>query len=104
VLGRIGGEEFAVVLPRSDIEAAYARAERIRVCFAASCRVVGGHHVDATVSCGLSVSLTGEAMLDALLEASDTALYRAKADGRNRVKRADPPKHSERKSSVIRVA
>jgi GGDEF domain-containing protein len=41
VFGRMGGEEFAVVLPGSSIEAAYARAERIRASFAASCRFAG---------------------------------------------------------------
>jgi diguanylate cyclase (GGDEF)-like protein len=92
VFGRLGGEELAVVLPGSSIEAAYARAERIRVSFAASSRFVGNRQVDATVSCGLSASLNAEQTLNALLEASDTALYRAKTQGRNRAERADQSK------------
>lgn len=104
VFGRLGGEEFAVVLPGSSIEAAYARAERIRISFAASCRFIGNRQVDGTVSCGLSVSLNAERTLNALLEESDTALYLAKAEGRNRVKRADQPKTDGGLSTVIRVA
>jgi diguanylate cyclase (GGDEF)-like protein len=104
VFGRLGGEEFAAVLPGSSIEAAYVRAERIRASFAASYRFIGNHQVDATVSCGLSVSLNAEQTLTALLEDADAALYRAKSEGRNRVKRADQPKLQGALSTVIRVA
>jgi diguanylate cyclase (GGDEF)-like protein len=104
VFGRLGGEEFAVVLPGSSIEAARARAERIRVSFAANSRFVGNRQVNATVSCGLSVSVNAEETLSALLEASDIALYRAKAAGRNRVENADQPKPQGGSSTLIRVA
>ena len=104
VFGRLGGEEFAAVLPGSSIESACVRAERIRACFAASCRFVGNRQVDATVSCGVSVSLHAEATLTALLKDSDTALYRAKADGRNRIRRAEQPKLESGSPVVIRVA
>lgn len=93
-----------MVLPRSSIEAACARAERIRVAFAENCRFVEDHQVDATVSCGLAASVNAEQTLSALLELSDVALYRAKTEGRNRVKRADQPKPEGGLSSVIRVA
>jgi diguanylate cyclase (GGDEF)-like protein len=104
VFGRLGGEEFAVVLPGSSIEAAYARAERIRVAFAASSRFIGNRRVDATVSCGLAASVNAEETLSALLEVSDAALYLAKAQGRNRVERADQLKRQGGSSTVIRVA
>jgi diguanylate cyclase (GGDEF)-like protein len=104
VFGRIGGEEFAVVLPGSSIEVAYARAERIRIAFAASCRFVAGRRVEATVSCGLSMSSNAEEALGTLLADSDTALYLAKAEGRNRVKRAGQPQPEGGLSTVIRVA
>jgi diguanylate cyclase (GGDEF)-like protein len=104
VFGRMGGEEFAVVLPGSSIESAYVRAERMRASFAASCRFVVNRQVDATVSCGLSVSLQSEQTLTALLEDADTALYCAKSEGRNRVKRADQSKPEGGSSTVIRVA
>jgi diguanylate cyclase (GGDEF)-like protein len=104
VFGRVGGEEFAVVLPGSSIEAAYARAGRIRVAFAASCRFIENRQVDATVSCGLSIGMHAEETLNALLEESDVALYLAKAEGRNRVQRSRRHKPASDRASVIRVA
>jgi len=104
VFGRIGGEEFAVVLQGSSIEAAYARAERIRAAFAEGCRFIRNHQVNATVSGGVSVNVNAEQTLDALLECSDVALYVAKAEGRNRIERADPPKPEDGLSNVFRVA
>jgi diguanylate cyclase (GGDEF)-like protein len=104
VLGRIGGEEFAIVLSGASAEAAYVRTERIRLCFAESCRIVEGHEVGATVSCGLSTSTNVENSLSELLRLSDLALYRAKAQGRNRVQRADQPKSDAKEPTVMRVA
>jgi diguanylate cyclase (GGDEF)-like protein len=104
VFGRLGGEEFAVVLPGSSIEAACARAERIRASFAENCRFVRDHQVIATVSGGVSVSVNGEQTLEALLECSDVALYNAKTEGRNRIKRADQSKPEGGLSNVFRVA
>ena len=80
LVGRIGGEEFAMVLPRASVEMAQARAERIRVDFAEACCFVDGHRVNATVSCGLSVSANAEETLSELLRHADLALYRAKAE------------------------
>ncbi len=105
VFGRTGGEEFAVVLPGSSIEAASIRAERIRVTFAKNCRFIGNRQVTATVSGGVSVSVNAEHALSTLLEYSDVALYRAKAGGRNRIKRADQQEpDGGGLSTVIRVA
>ena len=102
VFGRLGGEEFAVALAGSSIEAAQARAERICLSFAASCRFVSGRRVEATVCCGISVSLKAEETLVSLLEDADRALYLAKTGGRNRVMRAS--QLTGVKSTVIRVA
>jgi diguanylate cyclase (GGDEF)-like protein len=103
VFGRIGGEEFAMVLPRASIEAAQARAERIRASFAEACYFIEDRQVNATVSCGLSVSVNAEETLSELLKNADLALYRAKTEGRNRV-RADHPKPDVSERNVIRVA
>jgi diguanylate cyclase (GGDEF)-like protein len=104
IFGRIGGEEFGVVLPGLSIEAAYVRAERIRATFAESCRSVGSSQVNATVSGGLSASLNAGQPLSELLEYSDDALYRAKAEGRNRIKRSDQATPESSFSRVIRIA
>jgi diguanylate cyclase (GGDEF)-like protein len=104
IFGRLGGEEFAVVLPGSSIEAAHVRAERIRCAFAANGRFIGVRRVDATVSCGLSVSIKGDQTLTDLLEEADWALYDAKASGRNRVKRSGELRPAGGSPTVIRVA
>ena len=88
VLGRLGGEEFAVVLPDASPAEAHAIAERLRT--VVEQRPFGTAQAPeqhATVSIGLvhSASLGGDADLDTLLLAADAALYRAKAEGRNRV-------------------
>jgi diguanylate cyclase (GGDEF)-like protein len=103
LVGRIGGEEFAIVLPRASVEMAQARVERIRVDFAEACCFVDGHRVNATVSCGLSVSANAQETLSELLRHADLALYCAKAEGRNCV-RADNPGPDGSERNVIRVA
>jgi diguanylate cyclase (GGDEF)-like protein len=104
VFGRMDGEEFAVVLAGSSIDAAYARAERIRGSFAENCRFVRNNQVGATVSGGVSGSENAEQALEALVEISDAALYVAKTEGRNRIKRFDQPKPESGSSNVFRVA
>jgi diguanylate cyclase (GGDEF)-like protein len=84
VFGRIGGEEFAVALAGSSIDAALVRAD-IRMAFADSCKQVGGCQVNATVSCGVSANHHNSETLATLLGQSDIALYCAKSQGRNRV-------------------
>lgn len=85
VLGRMGGEEFAIVLP--DVTAAQAGeiAERIRSA-CEGCRVLAddGFQVPVTVSIGL-VQAGDADSLDDLLKQADRAMYLAKAQGRNRV-------------------
>ncbi|MDU2928358.1 GGDEF domain-containing protein, partial [Bradyrhizobium sp.] len=84
--GRIGGEEFAALLPCS-IEEAMVAAERVREAFAASGVVCEEKPVDTTVSIGVAGGPAGTE-LDVLLAAADTALYKAKRSGRNRVEAA----------------
>ncbi len=98
-LGRIGGEEFAVLLPDTDAECAAEVAERLRRALAAM--VVPGHEgLSVTASFGLAAALPEEAATSApetMLEAADQALYRAKRAGRNRVERAEKattPEHA----------
>ena len=91
LLGRMGGEEFAVVLPGVSPAEAHAVAERLRR--AVEQRPFGattgtpGQPLHATISIGLvhSASTGGEVDMSMLLRAADAALYRAKAGGRNQV-------------------
>lgn len=85
IAARIGGEEFAVLLPECNADAAYRFAERLRAAVAAETFTPGGEPRRITISIGiaeLSPALDSRA---ALMAAADAALYRAKAEGRNRV-------------------
>lgn len=81
--GRIGGEEFAALLPCS-LEEGVLVAERVREAFAASGTICDDTLVDTTVSIGVAGGPVG-IDLEVLLAAADTALYDAKRAGRNRV-------------------
>ena len=80
LLGRFGGEEFALVLPNTSREAALQVAERIR----AACVPQAGE-VGCTVSIGLTLGHPENDTLDKLLARADAALYQGKNTGRNRV-------------------
>jgi diguanylate cyclase (GGDEF)-like protein len=82
--GRLGGEEFAFLMPGAGTAEAERIAERIRVEFAEAARKIEDLTVNATVSAGVATA-TAPADLADLIAAADGALYRAKAEGRNRV-------------------
>lgn len=85
--GRYGGEEFVVVLPETDGEAALEAATRIRRAFAGTqVPLPSGGSLQVTVSVGVATSLPGRPLSrQLLLEHADQALYAAKAGGRDRV-------------------
>src|ERR1700739_881021 len=85
--GRIGGEEFAALLPCS-LEEGVLAAERVREAFENSGIVDETGPVDTTVSIGVAGGPAGTE-LEVLLAAADTALYQAKRSGRNRVEGAE---------------
>ncbi len=85
--GRIGGEEFAALLPCA-LEEGVLVAERIREAFEASGIVCDEGPVDTTVSIGVAGGPAGTE-LEVLLAAADTVLYQAKRGGRNRVEAAE---------------
>ena len=82
---RIGGEEFALMLPECDAEAARVFAERLREAVAEAVFTPGGEAQQITVSIGIAELAPGRDVRPALRAAADTALYRAKSEGRNRV-------------------
>ena len=84
-IGRFGGEEFLLVLPRADINGGRDVAERVRASLAAAPIIGANGEVHVTMSLGVACSGTSFADSAALVEAADRALYDAKANGRNRV-------------------
>lgn len=85
LFARMGGEEFAVLLPDTDLAGAYVVAERIRQ-FAAGQKVVTeGAEITWTISAGVATLNPTDANIDDCLRRADNALYRAKGSGRNRV-------------------
>lgn len=89
LVGRIGGEEFAVVLPDTDIERAHAFAARVQQRIAAAPFSLGDdRHIPLTVSIGISTMHTLDADAELALGRSDRALYYAKQRGRNRIESA----------------
>jgi diguanylate cyclase (GGDEF)-like protein len=92
IAARFGGEEFAVLLPGKSMQDAFERAERIRTTVSALQACDGGPGVTPTVSIGVAVMSPGPgAVLGDLVKAADTALYEAKAAGRNRCVQAKIP-------------
>ena len=89
---RLGGEEFAVLLPEVDIEDALAVGERLRDAIEQQQLVLeSGATVRFTVSVGVSSLGAADPHIDDLLRRADTALYEAKRQGRNRVIAGRPP-------------
>jgi diguanylate cyclase (GGDEF)-like protein len=85
VLGRLGGEEFAAILPNMNADEALAAADRVRRAFMEAAKQIDGHPVLATLSAGVAVTTDSTLSIDGLLSRADEALYAAKAGGRNRV-------------------
>jgi len=85
LVGRLGGEEFTVVLADAGMDNAYLVADRLRKAFAAAAAVVDGETIYATASIGVSVIIDPRQDLAKLITLADQALYLAKARGRNRV-------------------
>jgi diguanylate cyclase (GGDEF)-like protein len=95
VVARVGGEEFAVLLPSSSLDAAVAVAERLRELVASRPVAYDGALIACTISAGVAVC-DGEALgLDTLMKRADRALYAAKAAGRDRVERWRPALEGE---------
>lgn len=82
LLARIGGEEFAIMLPHTDIETAKEVAERIRATTAEKHLTIDNKHVYFTASFGISAPI--ELDIEKSMKAADSALYIAKKNGRNR--------------------
>ncbi|CAM2163624.1 diguanylate cyclase [Paraburkholderia sacchari] len=85
VAGRIGGEEFALLLGGVDLDGACTVARRIQDCIARAPLAAGAGGVPLTVSIGVTQMRAGDPSVEAALSRSDSALYCAKKGGRNRI-------------------
>jgi diguanylate cyclase (GGDEF)-like protein len=85
LLGRLGGEEFALLMPETDAQAGYLAAERLRCRIAAAIvDVAPDQQVKVTASFGVAELTSAFTSPDSWLAAADVLLYAAKRRGRNR--------------------
>jgi diguanylate cyclase (GGDEF)-like protein len=104
MISRIGGEEFAAILPGADFRAGCATAERVRKAFAEAAATIDGRPVGGTVSAGVSVADGTDVDLAALMESADEALYKAKFNGRNRIECGKQTESAQAYPRLVRVA
>jgi len=90
LFGRIGGEEFAAVLAVGDLGEAEAIADRVRRNFETTAQAHGDDELRPSVSVGVALGCDPQTAVAELLSSADEALYRAKANGRNRVETSLP--------------
>jgi len=90
VVARVGGEEFAVLLPSCSLDGALAVAERLRTLVMRQSVAFDDARIEYTISAGVA-ACDGESLsLETLMKRADQALYAAKAGGRNRVEHWSP--------------
>lgn len=94
LLGRLGGEEFAALLPGTDLDGARQLAERLRQTIADSWVHTASGPIGVTISIGVTLFTPADPDASAVLARADRALYQAKKQGRNRVAVVEPPPSS----------
>lgn len=83
VLGRVGGEEFCIILPLEKKQAAFVFAEKLRSLLEHAPLVVGAENINLTVSIGVGEVNVNDEDHKGVIQRADTALFLAKSDGRN---------------------
>jgi two-component system, cell cycle response regulator len=84
--GRLGGEEFLIIMPDTELDRGYQVAERLRACIAADpFQVNAEHSISITASVGLATLERADDTPESLFKRADQALYAAKRSGRNKV-------------------
>ena len=89
IMGRLGGEEFGIILPGDGLAEAAEAAERLRRAISLLAIPVESGTIAITASLGLALLAADETSMDGALRRADHALYQAKQSGRNRVARAE---------------
>jgi diguanylate cyclase (GGDEF)-like protein/PAS domain S-box-containing protein len=91
VCGRLGGEEFGILVPQTNLYGAELVARRVRARIEAAGCPLGRHTLAMTASIGVAALMrSGESGAEQMLQDADDAMYRAKNAGRNRVEVAPP--------------
>lgn len=85
IIGRLGGEEFAIILPKTSLIEARYTAERLREYIIETPVKIDNKAISYTISIGIAVLNDQDSTIDQLLSKADSALYQAKREGRNKV-------------------
>jgi len=93
IVSRYGGEEFMIAMPDTRLEAALQAADRVRKLIGGTPIYVDGQGLNITTSAGVAEVIPGEQLRD-VFKRADTALYKAKQAGRNRVLAAEDRQHA----------
>ena len=91
IIARIGGEEFVLLLPETNVTAALVVAERIRQNVQANSLAIGKDSLTVTISVGVAEATVRTAGVEHVLRNADQAMYQSKRNGRNRVTVFHPP-------------
>ena len=91
LVGRLGGEEFAIVLSDTSGASAEGIAERLRARVAETPAIFGDLSIPMTISIGLAIQAETDTTIEQVIRRADDALYRAKRSGRNRVVKDQRP-------------
>ena len=98
VFGRVGGEEFAIFLPNTDMCSAHYIAEKIRIVIENLMPEVSGNKIKITVSIGVICRMDHHKSISDIQRDADHAMYHAKMNGRNRVCTLSAPCYIENRS------
>jgi diguanylate cyclase (GGDEF)-like protein len=88
-IGRLGGEEFVIVMPVTDCDEAFDIGERLRNRVMNTVFLVAGGDIKLTISTGIAELRRRDRGIEDMLARADAALYAAKSGGRNRSVRQD---------------
>jgi diguanylate cyclase (GGDEF)-like protein len=103
VFGRLGGEEFGILLPECSLEQVLARADQLRAAVASAASDGDELGIQISASFGVACSIRSGYELHVLLVHADEALYRAKREGRNRVRVSDDGAEACHSAEVVSI-
>ena len=101
LIARLGGEEFAVVLPETNIRGAVHIAEKLRDRLASTPIALPAGYIEMTFTAGVAQLIGSDSTFDSIMGRADQALYRGKTAGRNRIIVAEPHGLSNSDPSAI---